>query len=146
MFNLAPFRTTPELDFVRGPLLTSYLRFEILLWGVIALLSLLAWLSATFLPAPGPEPVNAEVTLLLLFAFCAAVIVMFIAVWRFKKWGVIALALWTLLLIVGAVVTLFAPQKDWLFLVALIGWIMARGLVLLFEIRPKWSYFTGGLW
>ena len=146
MFNRAPFRTTDELDFVRGPLLTSYLRFEILLWGIIALLSLIGWFSTTFLPTTSPSPAAAGPTLLFLFVFCAVIIVVFIAVWRFKKWGVYLVALWTLLLVGGAVVAVFSPERDWLFVIALVGWIVARGLVLLFEIRPKWSYFSNGLW
>ncbi len=146
MFNNPLFRTTDELDFVRGPLLTAYLRFEILLWGAIALLSLVAWFSTTFLPAAGPDPTTAGPTLLLLFAFCLVVISVFIAVWRFKRWGVVVLALWSLLLVIGGVVTLFSPDRDWLVLVALAGWIVARGLILLFEIRPKWSYYTNGVW
>jgi hypothetical protein len=147
MFNNRLFRTTPELDFLRGPLLTAYLRFEILIWALIAGLSLLALLANVFLPtSQETSAINAASTLLGLLGFSVLVLLMFIAVWRFKKWGVYVLALWTLVMAVGLVVAVFQPARDWLFVLALLGWLLARGLVLIFEIRPKWPYFAGGWW
>ena len=146
MFNNRIFRTTPELDFLRGPLLTAYLRFEILVWAAIAVLSLVSLAGEVLLPAP-TEPGDPVVApgLLGVLAFSVVMLVMFVAVWRFKKWGAALLAVWTVVMLVGAVVTLFSPPVDWLALLALVGIVVARTVVLLFEIRPKWSYFENGL-
>ena len=146
MFNNRIFRTTPEQDFLRGPLLTAYLRFEILVWAAIAVLSLVSLVGQVLLPAP-TEPGDPAFTsgLLGVLAFSAVMLVMFVAVWRFKKWGAVLLAVWTAVMLVGAVVTLFNPPVDWLALLALVGIVVARTAVLLFEIRPKWSYFENGV-
>jgi hypothetical protein len=146
MFNNRVFRTTPELDFLRGPMLSAYLRFEILLWGLIAVLSLLMLLGQIFLPTPGTTPTELLTPgLLATLAFSLAVVFLFIAIWRFKQWGVYLLALWTGLMIVGAVAAIVDPARDWLLIIALLGLIMARSAILWFEIRPKWRYFEGGL-
>ena len=146
MFSNRIFRTTPELDFLRGPLLAAYLRFELLVWAAIAVLSLLSLAGETLLPAP-TEPGEPDFTpgLLVTFAFSAVMLVMFVGVWRFKKWGVVLLAVWTAVMLAGAVVTLLRPPVDWLALLALVGIVIARTVVLLFEIRPKWSYFENGV-
>lgn len=146
MFSNRIFRTTPELDFLRGPLLAAYLRFEILVWGAIAILSLLSLAGGALLPTPiEPGEPNFAPGLLGVLAFSAMMLVMFVAVWRFKKWGVILLALWTAVMLAGAIATLFSPPVDWLALLALLGIVVARAAVLLFEIRPKWPYFESGL-
>lgn len=146
MFSNRIFRTTEELDFVRGPGLTAYLRFEILLWAAIVLLTLLSVLGETFLPTPvEPTEIDARPALLAVMAFSLGALVVFVAVWRFKKWGVYVLALWTLILAASLVMALFAPALDALFLLALAGFIAARAFILFFEIRPRWSYFQNGL-
>ena len=146
MFNNRIFRTSPELDFLRGPLLSAYLRFEILLWGTIVVLSLLVLLGQSFLPTPSTVPAEqVRPQLLATMAVSLGVVILFIAVWRFKKWGVILLALWTVVMIVGALLALFSPPVDVLLLLALLGLIVARSVILLFEIRPKWRYFEGGI-
>lgn len=146
MFNNRIFRTSDELDFIRGPMLTAYLRFEITLWGVIAALTLIMLLGQSFLPSPGTVPGEAITPqMLVLLAFCLGVLLLFIAVWRFKRWGAILLALWTLLMVAGAVAALFSPPVDLLAVLALLGLIAARAAILWFEIRPKWRYFEGGL-
>ena len=143
---IAFFRTTPALDFLRGPLLTAYLRFEILVWAAIAGLSLLSLAGEALLPAPAePDKPNFTPGLLGVFAFSALMLVMFVAIWRFKKWGVVLLALWTIVMLVGTIATLLSPPIDWLALLALAGIVVARTVVLLFEIRPKWSYFENGV-
>ena len=140
------FRSTPEMDHQRGPLLSAYLRFEILLWAAIAILSLLIVLGGTFLATPSlpAETSSAPVMLgTLIFSLLAFIILM--AVYRLKKWGVYILALWTIALVVGLGVALFTPPVDVLFVLALVGFIVARAFILLFEIRPKWVYFSGGI-
>ena len=143
MFNTRIFRTTKELDFLRGPLLAAYLRFEILLWLAIAVLGLLALLGELFLPAP--RTISTAPDLAVLLAFSTLALVVLVAVWRFKKWGVVALLLWTLILAGGALASLFSPPVDWFAVLALLGFVTARTFILLFEIRPKWAYFTGGI-
>lgn len=146
MFNNRLFRTTPELDFLRGPMLSAYLRFEIILWGFIALLGLLMLLGQNFLPSPSTIP--AEVItpqMLVVVAVSLGIVTLFIAVWRFKKWGVVVLALWTGLMVGGMLLALFSPPVDLLAVLALLGLVIARLAILWFEIRPKWRYFEGGL-
>lgn len=146
MFSNRIFRTTPEQDFLRGPLLTAYLRFEILVWAAIAVLSVVALAGQVLLPAP-TEPGQPAFGpgLLVVLAFSGLMLVAFVAVWRFKKWGVVLVALWTAVMLVGAIATLLSPPVDWLALLALLGVVVARTVVLLFEIRPKWAYFDGGV-
>lgn len=135
-----------DLDFVRGPGLASYLRFEMLLWGAIAVLSLLSLLGRLLLPMPTesnePDYIPGLAGVLL---FSLGALVIFAAVWRFRKWGVYALALWTGLLIVALVSSLLSPARDLLLALALAGFIVARVMVLFFGIRPRWPYFRGGL-
>ena len=146
MFSNRIFRTTPALDFLRGPLLTAYLRFEILVWAAIAVLSVVSLAGEALLSAPSePGEPNFTPGLVGVFAFSALMLVMFVAVWRFKKWGVVLLAAWTLIMMVATVATLLSPPVDWLALLALAGIALARTVVLLFEIRPKWSYFENGV-
>jgi hypothetical protein len=146
MFSNRIFRTTPALDFLRGPLLTAYLRFEILVWAAIAGLSLLSLAGEALLPAPAePGEPNFTPGLVGVFAFSLLMLVVFVAVWRFKKWGVVLLALWTVVMLAGTIATLLSPPIDWLALLALAGIVLARMVVLLFEIRPKWSYFENGV-
>lgn len=146
MFSSRIFRTTDELDFIRGPQLAAYLRFEMLLWAAIALLSLLSLAGAVFLPAPAePGAADARPALAVTALFSTGALVVFVAVWRFKKWGVLVLALWTAVLVMAAAAALVSPPQDWLFIVALVGFIVARVVVLIFEIRPRWPYFQSGL-
>jgi len=147
MFNNRLFRTTEELDFLRGPMLSAYLRFEITLWGVIALLSLLMLLGQNFLPSPSTIPAEAITPqMLTVVAVSLGVVILFIAVWHFKKWGVVVLALWTGIMIAGMFAALLSPPVDLLLVLALLGYITARSAIFWFEIRPKWRYFEGGLY
>jgi hypothetical protein len=146
MFNNRLFRTSEELDFLRGPMLAAYLRFEIILWGLIAVLALIVVLGQNFLPSSSSIPAGAITPqLLLLLGFSLGVVIVFIAVWRFKKWGVLLLALWTLVMVAGLLAALFSPPVDLLALLALLGLIVARGMILWFEIRPRWRYFEAGI-
>lgn len=140
------FRSTPEMEQQRGPLLSAYLRFEMLLWAAIAILSLLIVLGDTFLPMPSSsnEP-DTTPAMLGVLAFSVAAYLVLQAVYRLRQWGVYVLALWTVVLVVGLLVALFSPPVDLLLVLALAGFIVARTFMLLFEIRPRWSYFRGGI-
>jgi hypothetical protein len=140
------FRSTPEMDHQRGPLLSAYLRFEILLWAAIAILSLLIVLGQSFLPTPSlPDAPDSPPVMVGMLVFSLLAFIILMAVYRFRKWGVYILSLWTLALAVGLGAALFTPPVDLLFLLALAGFIVARTFILLFEIRPKWVYFKGGI-
>jgi hypothetical protein len=147
MFLNRIFRTTPEQDFERGPMLAAYLRFELLMWGAIALLSLLSLGGGLLLPTPtAPGAPDPAASLAVTLAFSLGALLVFIAVWRFRRWGVIALILWTAALIVALLTALLTPPQDWLVALALVGFIVARVLVLGLLIRPRWHTFRGGLW
>jgi hypothetical protein len=129
----------------RGAFLSFYIGVEILILIFTAAIIFLGFISNlvvrsfdstdTELAEPGAQLSQLLIAVTLLISF--------IAIWRLKRWGVALLIVLVIITTLINLTNLLSGMRNNYVWIGL-GFAIARTLVIIFAIKPKWQYFEKG--